>query len=139
MKAKKVIIGFLIIVSILALIPNICNAAQTAGTDGGATGTGGSIVIGGKDISEYKPTDLTEDDINSAFDLGRIIITGLTTVGIILSVMMMIVLGIRYMIGSTEQRAEYKKTLLPMFLGCIFICLSATIVAVIYNIVNNIK
>lgn len=97
------------------------------------------IEIGGKDIVTYAPDDLTESDVNSAFNLGRIIITGLTTVGIILSVMMMIVLGIRYMIGSTEQRAEYKKTLLPMFLGCIFICLSATIVAVIYNMVNNIK
>ncbi|MFR2533802.1 MAG: hypothetical protein ACLTEH_00715 [Clostridia bacterium] len=128
---KKIKVTSILILIILVSL-NTISFARTLESYSG-------IEIGGKDIVTYAPDDLTESDVNSAFNLGRIIITGLTTVGIILSVMMMIVLGIRYMIGSTEQRAEYKKTLLPMFLGCIFICLSATIVAVIYNMVNNIK
>lgn len=138
MKLKKKMISVLICIGILILLPTMCYGRQTTGTDGGSSGRK-EISIGGIDISDYKPDDLTEGDINSAFDLGRTIITGLTTVGIILSVMMMIVLGIKYMTGSVEEKAEYKKTMLPMFIGCIFIFLSATIVAVIYGIVANIN
>ena len=37
--------------------------------------------------------------------------------------------------GSIEEKAEYKKTMLPMFLGCIFILVSASIVAIIYKLI----
>lgn len=58
-------------------------------------------------------------------------------VGTIISVIMLIVIGIKYMIGSVEERAEYKETLKPYLIGA-FILFTGTIVPqAIYQFVQN--
>ena len=49
--------------------------------------------------------------------LGNRIIGVLQAVGIVVSVVVVIVLGIKYMMGSVEEKAEYKKTMLPYAIG----------------------
>lgn len=46
----------------------------------------------------------------------------------VISVVLIAILGIKFMIGSTEERAEYKKSFLPLIIG-IFVVLSATTLA----------
>ena len=41
------------------------------------------------------------------------------------------------MAGSVEQRAEYKKTMMPMLIGMIMLFTTTTIVGIIYNLVTN--
>ncbi|MEI3401230.1 MAG: hypothetical protein V8R51_02250 [Clostridia bacterium] len=41
------------------------------------------------------------------------------TVGIVLSVVILIILGIKYMMGSAEEKAEYKKTMIPYLIGAV--------------------
>ncbi len=57
----------------------------------------------------------------------------LTTAGIILSVIILVVLGIKYMLGSAEEKAEYKKTLLPYAIGAVLIFGASTIANIAYN------
>ena len=40
------------------------------------------------------------------------------------------------MIGSAEEKAEYKKTMIPYLVGAILIFASTTIVNVVYNMAN---
>ena len=60
-----------------------------------------------------------------------------STIGSILSVIVIIVLGIKYMMGSVEERAEYKKTMLPYLIGAAFIFAASSIASIVYNLALN--
>ena len=46
------------------------------------------------------------------------------------------ILGIKYMLGSIEEKAQYKKTLLPYFIGAICVFGATTISSIVYEIFN---
>lgn len=71
--------------------------------------------------------------------LGATIVTIMHTVGIVVAVVVLLVLGIKYMMGSAEEKAEYKKTMIPYLVGAILIFASTTIVNVVYNIANGVN
>lgn len=55
----------------------------------------------------------------------------------VLAVIILIVLGIKYMMGSAEEKAEYKKTLLPYFIGAIFVFGAGAITSVIFSMAGQ--
>ncbi len=68
--------------------------------------------------------------------LGATIVTIMQTVGVVVAVVVLLILGIKYMMGSAEEKAEYKKTMIPYLVGAILIFASTTIVNVVYNMAN---
>ena len=66
-------------------------------------------------------------------NVGNSIIGILQVVGIVLSVVILIVLGIKYMMGSAEEKAEYKKTLMPYVIGAALVFAASTIAQIVYN------
>ena len=70
--------------------------------------------------------------------LGNQAITIMSVVGSVVAVIVLIVLGLKYMMGSTEEKAEYKKTLMPYVIGATFIFAASAIAGVIYNFAINI-
>ena len=65
--------------------------------------------------------------------VGNSIIGILQVVGIVLSVVILIVLGIKYMMGSAEEKAEYKKTMMPYVVGAALIFAASALAQVIYR------
>jgi len=65
--------------------------------------------------------------------VGGKIVGLIRVVGTIAAVGMLIVLGIKYMMGSAEERAEYKKTLFPYFIGAVLIFAASNLTQVIYS------
>jgi len=55
----------------------------------------------------------------------------------ILAIIILIVLGVKYMMGSAEEKAEYKKTLLPYFIGAFFVFGAGAICTVIFNMAGQ--
>lgn len=49
-------------------------------------------------------------------------------VAIIASVIILMVLGVKYMLGSVEEKAEYKKSFIPLIVGIVLV-VSATAIA----------
>lgn len=86
----------------------------------------------------YRPSDLESGDYDEAFKLGGTLVSGLQIVGTVIAIVGIMIMGIKYMIGSVEQKAEYKKTLIPYIIGCIFIFTISNIVSLIYNLVEQI-
>ena len=71
-----------------------------------------------------------KDDTVSTSSIGTIgnkILTIITNVGMVLAVVIVAVLGIKYMMGSTEEKAEYKKTMIPYLVGAILVFGAAAI------------
>ena len=79
----------------------------------------------------------TGNQPQEVLNLGKTIVTIMQTVGIVVAVVVLLILGVKYMIGSAEEKAEYKKTMIPYLVGAILIFASTTIVNVVYNIANS--
>lgn len=71
--------------------------------------------------------------------LGKSLVGILQTVGIVLSVIVILVIGIKYMMGSAEEKAEYKKTMIPYIVGAALIFAASVFANVIYQFFSGIS
>ena len=68
---------------------------------------------------DWKPSDLQEDTkLENA--VGKLLGT-INVIGVIVSVIVLIVIGIKYKLGSVEEKAEYKKTMTGYIIGIIMV------------------
>lgn len=88
------------------------------------------------DPGNLKGKDVTT---NKMQDIGNQIITIVSVAGSIISVIVLIVLGIKYMMGSAEEKAEYKKTLMPYIIGAALVFAASAISGIVYNFANSIN
>ena len=78
-------------------------------------------------------------DTTGIKEIGNQIVTIVSVVGSLASVIVLVVLGIKYMMGSAEERAEYKKTLMPYVIGAALVFAASAIAGMVYNFANTIK
>lgn len=76
---------------------------------------------------------------NDVVNIGNQIIGILTTVGVVVAVVVLLILGIKYMMGSASEKAEYKKTMIPYLVGAILIFGASAITKVVVGIGQGIK
>ena len=69
--------------------------------------------------------------------IGNEIIGPIQVIGSLVSVVTIIIIGIKYMLGSVEEKAQYKETLGPYFIGAVLVFGTTTVVSVIYNIASS--
>lgn len=81
------------------------------------------------------------DNVNSTeiTNLGKNIVAIVQVVGVVIAVVVILVIGIKYLIGSAEEKAEYKKTMIPYLVGAVLVFAGATIVNVVYNVVTGLN
>ena len=70
--------------------------------------------------------------------IGNQIITILTIVGVVASVIVLIVLGIKYMMGSAEEKAEYKKTMMPYIVGAALVFAASALAGMLYSFLSQV-
>ncbi len=95
-----------------------------------------TMVFAATDPSVYDGSGATIDT-TKVDSFGQNIISVITTVGSLASVIVLVVLGIKYMMGSAEEKAEYKKTLMPYVLGAMLVFAASTIASIVYSIANG--
>lgn len=54
-------------------------------------------------------------------------------IAIIASVVILMVVGVKFMMGSTEEKAEYKKSLVPLIVGIVLVIGATSIASFIFN------
>lgn len=60
-------------------------------------------------------------DVTQIGTVGNKIATILRAIGTVLLVVVLMVLGIKYMMGSAEEKAEYKKVFIPYIVGAVLL------------------
>ena len=115
MKISKVLS---VMIVALILVASIANIAYAATNPGDITATVG-------------------DGANGIKTIGGKILGIVQTVGSVVAVIILVVLGIKYMMGSTEEKAEYKKTLIPYIVGAILIFAASNIASMVFKAVSN--
>ncbi len=69
--------------------------------------------------------------------IGNQIIGIITTVGVVVAVIILLVLGIKYMMGSASEKAEYKKTMIPYIVGAVLIFGASAITKVVVGLASG--
>ena len=82
-------------------------------------------------ISDLKGNQVEGAKIQKA---GNSVVRVISTIGVVVSVIMLVVLGIKYMMGSTEEKAAYKKSLMPYVIGAVLVFAASEIAQFIYNL-----
>lgn len=67
-------------------------------------------------------------------NISSYILSGITSVGIAISVVVLAVIGVKYMLGSADERAEYKKSMMPYLIGAVLLFSASTIANAIYQL-----
>ena len=62
----------------------------------------------------------------------------LQVIGSVIAVIVLIVLGIRYMLGSAQEKADYKKSMIPYVIGAVIVFTGTVFPKVIYDVVTSI-
>lgn len=57
-------------------------------------------------------------------------------IGIMVAVIVLAIIGVKYMFSSVEGKAEYKKTMLPYVVGCFMLMAVSAVIAIIGNLAN---
>ena len=82
-------------------------------------------------LNDIDPKEPTGNEITG---VGEKVIGIVTMLGSILAVLVLVILGIKYMMGSTDEKAEYKKSMLPYIIGAVLVFAASSIASVIYNL-----
>lgn len=120
MKNKKMIFRIMIVLLIICIvmIPICCNAAD--------------LNLG--DLNAYKGNNTGSSRLQAK---AGIIVSAIRIIGVVVSVVALIVIGIKYMLGSVEEKADYKKTLLPYVIGAFLVFTVSLLPQIIYNFMQN--
>ena len=113
LRINKIILITLVITMIVGAFTNVSLAKQIV------------------DTGQYEVNDL--GDNSKTLGIVGTIINAIQIVGIIVTLISVGLLGIKYMTGSVEQKAEYKKTIIPFIVGVGLITVTATVVKIIYE------
>lgn len=127
MKSKLLIIIILIIV-INTMFFNI-NRVQANGIS--------DVITGGDkflDAGNSQSVGINEKDLKNTSD---IIYNMLLIIGMCIAVLVSGILGIKFMIGSAEEKAQIKDALVPFVIGCIVIFGAFGIWKIFITIGNN--
>ena len=77
------------------------------------------------------------DESGSAVQLVKKILGMLNVLGVVILIITIVLLGIKYMAGTIEQKAEYKSTMMPILVGSILLFALSTIINLVYSIVSG--
>ncbi len=76
----------------------------------------------------------SKDSAGKVEDLGNDILGIIRVIGTIIAVGVLMVIGIKYMMGSAEEKAEYKKTMLPYLIGAVILFAAVQIGGYVYDL-----
>lgn len=84
------------------------------------------------DPNDYKPPEISKG--GKLATIGNKIIGGIQYLGSIVSVIVLVIIGIKYIVGSTEEKAEYKEAMIPYIIGAVLVFITSNILAFISDI-----
>lgn len=93
----------------------------------------------GLDLGELDKYKSEETDLGTLQDKANGIIGVITTIGVVVSVISLIAIGIKYMLGSVEEKAEYKETLKPYLIGAFLVFTVSLVPQLIYQFMQNLN
>ena len=126
-------LSFIFIIAIVCVMvfPYIVSATEIVVTQ---EITKVSTDLGLGDLNNYKG-----DGENATKFISKVegLLSIIQMVGVILSVIILVMIGIKYMLGSVEEKADYKKSKIPYLIGALMVFSVTTLPQLIYKFMQN--
>ena len=91
-------------------------------------GQGSKKVGMGKDLYEKY------EEVRNMYEKASNILGWIRNIAAVAAVIIIAILGVKYMIGSTEERADYKKSFIPLIIGIVVVLSASTLDGWIFSI-----
>ena len=124
MKKKNTIIILLLFIMGIAIFSTISMAANNT-----------TLTNPLDDPGSFEPSSMTK--AGKLKNMGNTIIGIVQFIGSFTSVIVLIVMGIKYMTGSIEEKAEYKKTMGPYVIGAILVFATTNLLGIVNSITGG--
>lgn len=92
----------------------------------------GCLLLFGASMIAPIITDLFKE-VKDSDELGNIILGIVQIVGTFIAIGVSMVIGIKYMVASVEERASYKKTMIPYAIGSVLLFSAVNITSFVYD------
>ena len=99
-------------------------------------------VMAAPDINEVIDKVETSGTVNNTSQItivGANIVNIIQVVGIVIAIVILLIIGIKYLTASAEGKAEYKKTMIPYLVGAGLVFAGTSIVKVVYSMVTQLN
>lgn len=90
--------------------------------------------------ADINPTTIKGDadiKVDGIQTVGNKVATVIRNFAIVIGVIMLMVIGVKYMLGSAEEKADYKKSLMPLVIGIFIVMFAATIVSFVLSAISK--
>lgn len=92
-----------------------------------------TVCYGAFGVSDLKGNQKGMSDLTN---VGKYAVSIITSIGVVVSVIVIAAIGVKYMLGSAAEKAEYKRTLMPYLIGAALVFGASTIAQIIYLFVK---
>lgn len=89
--------------------------------------------------SELKGATGAVNGTDTIVKAGNKIISLIRTVGMVIAVIILMVLGIKYMMGSSEEKASYKKTMMPYLIGAVLLFAASALAGMVFDFAGSLN
>ena len=89
-----------------------------------------------QDLDDQAKQPQDAETQQSLINIGGDILAFIRNLSIILGMIILSILGVKYMLGSAEEKASYKKSLVPLAVGFVVVIAATTIVSLIYKVIT---
>lgn len=117
---KNIAIMFILLLTMLFILQTISNATTI-------------------DTNEWYPGEFSSGGLEDITEKFGTIVDAIRTIGIIVTVVVLMILGIKFMMGSASEKAEYKKSMIPYLVGVVIFFTLSQILAIIIELTNSIN
>lgn len=134
-KTVKILAILMVALMVLMTCTPVFAGTPATGTQGQEQSSGGTS--GGKtfDGVTVSPDTSSGEKVSG---LGNKVLGVIRVVGTIIAVGVLMVIGIKYMMGSAEEKADYKKSMIPYVIGAIIIFGAPAIANMVYQLASGI-
>ncbi len=149
-KYIRIIFISMIILLSFTFIGNNSYARRAEGIDG-AGGTGGTGEIDGavgtvstvvdpiENPDFFDPSSAQMGEHSKFIEKANTILAIIRILGTVISVVSLMAIGIKYMFGSTAEKASYKETMVPYIIGAVMVFAIPNFLGVIFDLVKSIN
>ena len=127
-KTKKIVSIIMIVMMLMLTLSNVCMAAKDKDTSDPVNLSGTASEMKGESSG-------ATDDVK---DMGNKILGFIQTAGVVVAVIIIAVIGVKYIMGSAEEKAEYKKVMIPYLVGAVLIAAAPFIAGAIFDFASNV-
>lgn len=84
-------------------------------------------------VVEQKKNDPANGDLTN---IAQTVVHWIWVISIIVAIIVVMIVGIKFIIGSAQEKAEYKKSLMPLVVGVALVVFATTIVRFLFGMGN---